>query len=139
MRQADDDALVLALDEGSTGVRAMLLDRAGTPQGIAYREALPDHPGPGLVEHDAEALFAATVDVVRQVLYLVRIGGIDHVAIGSDFEGDITPPAELSDASTFPRLAAALEKAGLSREEVTKIFSANALRVLCPGAPPLKK
>jgi glycerol kinase len=68
MRQAEDDALVLALDEGSTGVRAMLLDRAGTPQGIAYREALPDHPGPGLVEHDAEGLFAATVDVVRRVL-----------------------------------------------------------------------
>ena len=68
MRQADDEALVLALDEGSTGVRAMLLDRAGTPRGMAYRETLPDHPGPGLVEHDAEALFAATVDVIAQVL-----------------------------------------------------------------------
>ena len=68
MRQADGEALVLALDEGSTGVRAMLLDRTGTPRGIAYRETLPDHPGPGLVEHDAERLFAATADVIREVL-----------------------------------------------------------------------
>jgi glycerol kinase len=68
MRQADGEALVLALDEGSTGVRAMLLDRTGTPRGIAYRETLPDHPGPGLVEHDAEGLFAATAAVIREVL-----------------------------------------------------------------------
>ena len=68
MRQAGDEALVLALDEGSTGVRAMLLDRAGTPRGMAYREALPDHPGPGLVEHDAESLFAATAGVIVEVL-----------------------------------------------------------------------
>jgi glycerol kinase len=46
----------------------MLLDRAGTPRALAYREAVPDHPGPGLVEHDAEALFAATTDVLRQAL-----------------------------------------------------------------------
>jgi len=68
MRQADDEALVLALDEGSTGVRAMLLDRAGTPRRMAYRETLPDHPGPGLVEHDAESLFAATAAVIAEVL-----------------------------------------------------------------------
>lgn len=68
MRQAGDEPLVLALDEGSTGVRAMLLDRSGTPRAVAYREALPDHPRPGLVEHDAEELFAATVAVLRQAL-----------------------------------------------------------------------
>jgi glycerol kinase len=76
MRQADDDALVLALDEGSTGVRAMLLDRAGTPRGIAYRETLPDHPGPGLVEHDAEGLFAATAAVIGEVL-----GGVEPARV----------------------------------------------------------
>jgi membrane dipeptidase len=70
-------------------------------------------------------------DVVRQVEHLRAVAGIDHVAIGSDFEGDIQPPDELRDASRFPGLAAALMQAGFSGSEVRKIFAQNALRVLC--------
>jgi len=70
-------------------------------------------------------------DVVRQVEHLRAVAGIDHVAIGSDFEGDIHPPDELRDASRFPGLAAALVQAGFSDSEVRKIFAQNALRVLC--------
>jgi membrane dipeptidase len=77
---------------------------------------------------------ATLADVVRQVDYLVHVAGIDHVAIGSDFEGDITPPRELTDVSGFPHLAAALIAHGMSRPDVTKVFSGNALRVLCPPA-----
>lgn len=74
-------------------------------------------------------------DVVEQVRYLIRVAGVDHVAIGSDFEGDIRPPAGLEDASRFPVLAAALRKAGLDEPAVRKVFAENALRVLCPAAP----
>jgi membrane dipeptidase len=74
-------------------------------------------------------------DVVNQVRHLVRVAGIDHVAIGSDFEGDIRPPPELVDASRFPRLSAALAQAGFEPSAIRKIFADNALRVLCP--PPL--
>lgn len=70
-------------------------------------------------------------DVVAQVRYLVRVAGIDHVAIGSDFEGDIRPPVELADASQFPRLGAALASAGLDERAIRKIFADNAWRVLC--------
>jgi membrane dipeptidase len=73
-------------------------------------------------------------DVVLQLQYLRGVVGIDHVAIGSDFEGDIRPPEELRDASRFPALAAALARAGFAVDEVRKIFAENALRVLC-GAP----
>jgi membrane dipeptidase len=72
-------------------------------------------------------------DVVRQVQHLRDVAGIEHVAIGSDFEGDIRPPDELRDASRFPVLAAALVRAGLSTADVRKIFAENALRVLCGG------
>jgi membrane dipeptidase len=71
-------------------------------------------------------------DVVAQVQHLTQVAGLDHVAIGSDFEGDIRPPAELADASRFPRLSAALAKAGFDEQAVRKIFADNALRVLCP-------
>jgi len=70
-------------------------------------------------------------DVVRHVRHLVRIMGIEHVALGSDFEGGIRPPAELPDVRALPKLAAALQSAGLSRAEVELIFGKNALRLLC--------
>ena len=70
-------------------------------------------------------------DVVRQIQHLRAVVGIEHLAIGSDFEGDIRPPAELRDASRFQELAAALAQAGLKASEVRKIFAGNALRVLC--------
>ncbi|HEX3851684.1 MAG TPA: membrane dipeptidase, partial [Polyangiaceae bacterium] len=76
---------------------------------------------------------ATLSDVVAQVQHLTQVAGLDHVAIGSDFEGDIHPPAELADASRFPRLSAALIKAGFDEQSVRKIFADNALRVLCPS------
>jgi membrane dipeptidase len=75
---------------------------------------------------------ATLADVVRQIEYLVKVGGVDHVAIGSDFEGDISPPPELRDVDGFPRLSRALAARGMSRDDVAKVFGRNALRVLCP-------
>jgi membrane dipeptidase len=76
----------------------------------------------------------ATIDdVVRTVRHLVSVGGADHVAIGSDFEGDIRPPPGLEDVRGFQRLAGALQASGMSRDLVEKVFSRNALRVLCPA------
>ncbi len=74
-------------------------------------------------------------EVVEQIRYLKKIGGIDVVSLGSDFEGGISAVAELSDATKFQRLAAALRKAGLSDAEVHKIFHENAWRVLCKTSP----
>jgi membrane dipeptidase len=83
---------------------------------------------------------ASIADVVRHVRHLVRVAGAAHVAIGSDFEGDIRPPRDLPDVSAFPRLAAALTRAGFSRSDTEAIFGGNALRILCPAdAPSLKK
>lgn len=73
-------------------------------------------------------------DVVAQVRYLTQVAGLDHVAIGSDFEGDIQPPSELADASRYPRLSRALSLAGFSDQVIAKVFAGNAWRVLCPAA-----
>jgi membrane dipeptidase len=70
-------------------------------------------------------------DVVRQALYLLRVAGPEHVALGADFEGGIRPARGLEDASHFPDLARALRRAGVSVTGVRKLFSENALRVLC--------
>jgi membrane dipeptidase len=74
---------------------------------------------------------ATLADVVAQVKYLVRVMGDEHVAIGSDFEGEIRPPAELSDVHGYQRLAKALLASGLSQKSVEAVFATNALRILC--------
>jgi membrane dipeptidase len=74
---------------------------------------------------------ATLADVVRQAQHLVRVAGIEHVAIGADFEGGIRPAKGLKDASHFPELGRALLRAGLGEAAVRKVFSENALRVLC--------
>lgn len=84
--------------------------------------------GPFLVRGRAANL----TDVVTQLRHLVQVAGVEHVAIGSDFEGDIRPPPELADARGYPRLGAALLKAGFDKPAVRAIFADNALRVLCP-------
>lgn len=73
-------------------------------------------------------------DVVRHILHVRQVAGIDAVALGSDFEGGIRPPAELADVRGFPRLAEALRQAGLTQTEVEQVFGRNAERVLCQSA-----
>jgi membrane dipeptidase len=77
------------------------------------------------------ASVATLGDVVRQVKYLLDVMGPEHVAIGSDFEGEIRPPAELAGTAGYQRLAGALLRAGVPRSTVEAVFAKNALRVLC--------
>lgn len=69
-------------------------------------------------------------DVLAQLDHMIKIAGVDHVAIGSDFDGGIKPAEGLGDASMLPALAARLKKKGMSEEDILKVFSLNALRVL---------
>jgi membrane dipeptidase len=74
---------------------------------------------------------ASLSDVVKHTLHVARVAGIDHVAIGSDFEGGILPARGLEDIRGFPLLAAALRSAGMGEADVARVFGANAKRVLC--------
>jgi membrane dipeptidase len=69
-------------------------------------------------------------DLVAQAEHMIAVAGIDHVAIGSDFDGDIRPVEGMDDASKMPLLARELRLRGHSNDEILKIFSLNALRVL---------
>jgi membrane dipeptidase len=67
--------------------------------------------------------------VVKMVRHMVDVAGVDHVAIGTDYDGG-RPVAPVSDASELPDLAEALVEDGLKPEDVRKIFGKNALRIL---------
>lgn len=62
--------------------------------------------------------------------YLVKKVGINHVAIGSDFDGIESPPQGLEDVSKFPVLTEALLKRGYSKQDIAKIMGLNFLRIL---------
>ncbi|AYD04290.1 dipeptidase [Neorhizobium sp. NCHU2750] len=67
--------------------------------------------------------------LVRHVAYIAERIGIDHVALGSDFDGT-TIPAELKDASGLPRLVDALRRHGFNDAELAKITHQNWISVL---------
>jgi membrane dipeptidase len=74
---------------------------------------------------------AATIeDVVAHIDHAVKVGGIDHVGIGSDFDGITGPPQGLEDVSKMPVLVAALLKHGYSEGDIKKIMGENYLRVI---------
>ncbi|HKJ50014.1 MAG TPA: dipeptidase [Gammaproteobacteria bacterium] len=75
---------------------------------------------------------AGLAGIIRAVLHAVRVAGIDHVGLGSDFDGAVAEPF---DAAGLPRLTAALLRAGLSRDEVEKLLGKNFRRVLAANLP----
>jgi len=76
--------------------------------------------------HSAETPIARMVDHVE---YMAERMGIDHVALGSDFDG-ATMPAELKDAAGLPRLMSALRARGHTDADLVKIAHGNWVRVL---------
>jgi membrane dipeptidase len=73
---------------------------------------------------------ATLADVVAHIDHAVKVGGIDHVGIGSDFDGIPCAPIGLEDVSKFPNLTRALLEKGYSPGDIRKIYGANTLRVM---------
>ena len=73
---------------------------------------------------------ATLADVVAQIDHAVKIGGIDHVGIGTDFDGVGCVPKELDSYDKFPALTRALLEKGYSAEDIKKIYGGNLLRVM---------
>jgi glycerol kinase len=73
---------VLAIDEGTTGVRALVIDAASGVRGHAYRPIETRYPGPGLVEHDAENIWNETCAVAGAALEAARLAPADLAALG---------------------------------------------------------
>jgi len=73
---------VLALDQGTTGSSAVVLDETGTIRGSADREIRQFYPASAHVEHDPEEIFATTVAVGREALTRAGLDSSEVTAIG---------------------------------------------------------
>jgi membrane dipeptidase len=68
--------------------------------------------------------------VANHIEHLRDVAGVDHVGIGSDFDGIGDAPVGLEDVSTFPMLVAELLRRGWSDGDVKRVIGLNVLRVL---------
>ncbi len=85
-----------------------------------HDEWLAAHPRP-------EATLAQVADHIDHVR---QVAGVDHVGIGSDFDGVTTVPVGLEDVASFPRLFAELIRRGWSDGDLKKLAGQNLLRAL---------
>ncbi|HEX7048091.1 MAG TPA: dipeptidase [Gammaproteobacteria bacterium] len=130
---------VIQINFGSTFISAR--SRAwSTELGSYRREWLEDE---GLEDNDVAARafsagyaaahpfpFATLDDVLDHFDHVVKIAGIDHVGIGSDYDGvGDSLPVGLKSVADYPRLVQGLLDRGYSEDDIQKILGGNALRV----------
>jgi len=74
--------------------------------------------------------FATTADVLDHIDHVVALTSVDHVGIGSDFDGvGDTLPVGLKDVSSYPTLIEGMLERGYSESDIRKILGENLLRV----------
>ena len=107
--------------------------RMRTPQSTGGTEELPDDA----TDWDEYLKWFNTLgspvagfeDVIDHIVHAAEVAGVDHVGIGSDFDGIPALPEGLQTAASMPRVTARLLERGMSEGEVEKILGANFMRV----------
>jgi membrane dipeptidase len=146
-RNMDDESIRLLARTGGVmqiNFGSAFLDEAANRQSIklwddlgAFREQNgldSDHPRVKEFRaeyyRDSPKIYAELSDVVDHIDHVVKLVGIDHVGLGSDFDGvgDSLPPG-LKDVSGYPNLIRALLERGYGEGEIRKICGDNLLRV----------
>jgi membrane dipeptidase len=146
-RNMDDD-MIRALAENGGVIQinfgSSFVTREANDQGMAVWAHLTEYAATNNLKPDSEALvtyteqyrkehptlFAKLSDVVGHIDHVVKLVGIDHVGLGSDFDGvGDSLPEGLKDVSQYPNLIAALLESGYSEEDIGKVLSGNIFRV----------
>jgi len=137
LRRLTDNGGVVMINFGSYFVDPKITERYAAHEAEEKRLEIL-HPGdPQAVEDGIEAwladnplwtvplsLLADHVDHVREV------AGVDHVGLGSDYDGVRSLPAGMEDVTGYPALLVELMRRGWSREDIAKLAGLNILRVM---------
>lgn len=87
-------------------------------EAVVYEEEVRDEHPLGTVQ-----------DVADHIDHVVDLVGVEHVGLGSDFDGVFALPEGLQDASGYPNLVAELLRRGYTEDEIAQILGGNTLRV----------
>ncbi len=79
-------AVVVAIDAGTTGVRALAVDENGATAGRSYREITQHFPRPGWVEHDPDEIWRAVEASLAEVCSSVGAGALAAIGIANQRE-----------------------------------------------------
>jgi membrane dipeptidase len=113
--KADDDALEAVT---AAAVKKFPSDSAAVRAEVAKWRAAHKRPQ------------ATITDVADAIDHVRKVAGVDHVGIGSDFDGIPENVVGLEDVSTFPVIFAELARRGWTDADLAKLSSGNVLRVL---------
>jgi membrane dipeptidase len=69
-------------------------------------------------------------DVVDHIEHIIKVAGIDHVGLGSDFDGIPTVPEQLEDVSKYPVITQVLLDRGYTKAQIIKVLGGNLLRAM---------
>lgn len=78
---------------------------------------------------ESEAIKPTMAQLLDHLDYIVKLIGVNHVGIGSDFDGISSSPRELQTVADFPKMTQALIEKGYSNKDIKKILGGNFLRV----------
>ncbi|HWG50466.1 MAG TPA: dipeptidase [Candidatus Acidoferrales bacterium] len=95
----------------------------GSP--VTYQETAP-------IEKKWAAQFArpSLKSLIDHIDHVAQVAGIDHVGLGSDFDGITSSPQGLDSVADLPKITEALFQRGYKREQIHKILGGNLLRVM---------
>ena len=68
--------------------------------------------------------------LVDHIEHIIKVAGIDHVGIGSDYDGVTKLPAQLEDVSCYPYITQELLNRGYTPDDIRKILGGNLLRAM---------
>lgn len=131
---------VIQINFGSTFI-SQVSRTYGDARMTAGKEYLAEHPelpetflyrnyGAIYEEEHGPMPYATLDDVLDHFDHVVELTGVDHVGIGSDYDGvGDSLPIGLKDVSQYPNLVAGLLKRGYSEDDVRKVLGENLLRV----------
>ena len=109
------------LEEGDQVEAAFIAD-PGNPERVRAWEAMQDR---------LETIWRPGVkEIVDHIDHAVSLIGIDHVGIGSDFDGILVPPAGLENASRIGLVFDEMRSRGYDAESVEKVAGKNLLEVM---------
>jgi membrane dipeptidase len=80
------------------------------------------------IDNNFPPVLATIAQAVDHIDHVVKVAGIDHVGIGSDFDGG-GGLADCADVADYPKITAELLKRGYSKKDIDKIWGGNFLRV----------
>ena len=127
----DKDYLKASTDPGKTKQRDAAIE--------AYKKAHPHPDGSPVTYQETAAIekkWSAQFprpplkSLIDHIDHIAQVAGIDHVGLGSDFDGITSLPQGIDSVADLPKITEALFQRGYTRDQIDKILGGNLLRVM---------